>query len=147
MNTSEISQRKMKIRWSNVFTFCVIAIAVILVPGCKKSLHEAVRSSGIGTIQELIADGADVNARNDDGNTPLHVAATSGRVDAAALLVDSGAKIDSKNGYGYTPLQVADFERCGHPRDWPRQNQSFALSRRRRRSRPCAVAYREGCGC
>uniref|UniRef100_A0A0G4FKU6 Uncharacterized protein n=1 Tax=Chromera velia CCMP2878 TaxID=1169474 RepID=A0A0G4FKU6_9ALVE len=60
----------------------------------------------------LLGRGANVNARNDDQNTPLHVAAHKGQVAVASILLESGADVNARNCYGETPLAVAqEWER------------------------------------
>ncbi len=48
--------------------------------------------------------GADVDARNGNGDTALHIAASRGLDDVVALLVERGASLDARNGSGQTPL-------------------------------------------
>ena len=88
-----------------------IVLSVLLVPifleGCKKSLHKAIKSSDIGKIEQLINRGANVNARNERGQTPLHIAAIVGREDVANLLLLNRADIDACDHLGWTPLHAA----------------------------------------
>ena len=50
---------------------------------------------------------ADVNAKNDNGDTPLHTAALEGHSDVVKLLVAAGADVKAKNDNGDTPLHTA----------------------------------------
>ena len=48
--------------------------------------------------------GADVNAKDEDENTPLHRAAYYGHKEIVVLLIAKGADVNVKNDVGYTPL-------------------------------------------
>ena len=61
-------------------------------------------------VELLLANGADVNAKNsfaDGGWTPLHQAAWGGHTEAAELLIAKGANVNAKNDDGETPLDGA----------------------------------------
>lgn len=55
------------------------------------------------TIQTLLAHGADVNAKDELGNTPLHNATAWGNLKAVRALIQAGADPMSKNKAGWTP--------------------------------------------
>ena len=55
----------------------------------------------------LIRQGADVNARNYDGFTPLHHAAKWNNSKTLALLIRKGGDVNARNSDGFTPLHYA----------------------------------------
>ena len=54
----------------------------------------------------LITEGADVNAKNKAGITPLHGAVQTGNKEIAELLIDKGANVNVKEMDGGTPLDL-----------------------------------------
>jgi len=74
-------------------------------------LHHAARLGHKETVELLIAEGADVNAKDDKGGTPLHVAAWEGHTEVAELFIAKGADMNAKMEDGDTPLDLAK----GHP--------------------------------
>ena len=72
-------------------------IAAVLLVGCGPSvpdisIHDAAESGNIEAVKQAIADGADVNAKLDDGQTPLDFAESKGHKETAALLRKHGGK-------------------------------------------------------
>ncbi len=55
----------------------------------------------------LIRNGADVNAKNLFGETPLHLAAANNSLGVSTVLIRNGADVKSKTRYGATPLHLA----------------------------------------
>jgi len=73
-------------------------------------LHHAVDSASnrrLNAVEGLLALGADVNARNNNGATPLHDAAMFGHLDAARALVEHGADVSIRDNDDSTPLHWA----------------------------------------
>jgi ankyrin repeat protein len=58
-------------------------------------------------VAELLASGADPNARVNDGNTPLHLASRNGHVNVAEILLDFGVDVNAQNNYNTIPLHFA----------------------------------------
>lgn len=56
----------------------------------------------------LISLGADVNARNATGVSPLHIAASSGATVVAEAPLKAGADVKAKTNNGETALHVAE---------------------------------------
>jgi len=72
-----------------------------------KLLHQAVIAGNRYEVERLLAHGADVNARNGDGWTPLHQAASNGNREMAELLLAHGADVNAKDEInGFTPLRL-----------------------------------------
>ncbi len=79
-------------------------------------LYNAAASADPAVIEALIEAGAEVDARNDCGNTPLHEAA---RVSSAPAVIEAliaaGADPDARNRIGATPLHKAAGRIPGTP--------------------------------
>ena len=72
-----------------------------------KSLHQAVIDKDVEQVQLNISAGANVNATDAMGYTPLFYAAQNGQEDVAELLIAGGANINVKDRTGNTPLHYA----------------------------------------
>jgi len=72
-----------------------------------KTLYEAAADGDNELVKSLISGGADVNAQNDWGWTPLYVAAAIGNGVIVNLLIAKGADVDAPNKLSETPLHLA----------------------------------------
>jgi len=67
-------------------------------------LLEAAKYGKAQTVKLLIEDGADINAKDKYGNTPLIIAARDDRAEIVKILIENGAEVNAKNEKGETPL-------------------------------------------
>jgi len=77
-----------------------------------QALHSAAAGRHIEVCRVLIAAGADVNATQRHGFTPLHAAAQHGDVELVELLLSAGADPSAVTDDGASPADIADGE--GH---------------------------------
>jgi ankyrin repeat protein len=70
-------------------------------------LHAAAWQGHDSIVSALLTAGANRNARDQDGNTPLHKAAWRGNAEAAKVLLANGADARAKDVDGYTALDKA----------------------------------------
>ena len=75
--------------------------------GEELSIYIAAMSGNIEAVKQHLNDGAEVNAKNSDGRTPLHLAAEGGHGEIVELLILKGANVNAKNDGGETPLDWA----------------------------------------
>jgi len=65
-----------------------------------------------GVVKALVAKDADVKVVDIFGNTPLHYAAEKGCIDVVNALLSAGAKINAVNRHRRTPLHLAAQAYC-----------------------------------
>lgn len=73
----------------------------------RKSFSQACRTGLLQHLEHLLFYGADMNARNASGNTPLHVCAVNSQESCARQLLFRGADRNALNYANQTPYQVA----------------------------------------
>ena len=76
-------------------------------PATLDAVFLAAKTGDLQGLQKALAAGADVNARNEYGQTPLHRAASNKNPAVAALLIDRGADINARDKEGETALHRA----------------------------------------
>ena len=85
-------------------------IAAVVLVGCgppkaELAFFESVKLGNIEAIKQHLADGVDINAKDDWGQfTPLHYAETK---NIAELLITNGAQVNATARHGGTPLASA----------------------------------------
>ena len=77
----------------------------------ETALHIVTARRDLTWITFLLAKGANVNARNGRGVTPLQLAVGMGFTEGVELLIQQGARIDEPDSAGETPLITAVHRR------------------------------------
>lgn len=92
----------------NLFLFgiCLFLSTVNLFAG---EIHQAAASGDLDKVKALLkADATLVNARDENGSTPLHMACLRYKVAVANYLLDNGADVNARNKWEQTPLHGAN---------------------------------------
>lgn len=84
----------------------LLLMALTLSLGANE-LHDAVKAVNIEKVKRALKAGADINATDEAGETPLHIAARIGRYSIVRLLLEHGPTLYLENNKGYTPLAIA----------------------------------------
>ncbi|MEW6359714.1 MAG: ankyrin repeat domain-containing protein [Planctomycetota bacterium] len=79
--------------------------------GRSTPLHAAVDAGDMEGVKRLLADGADMNARDENGCTPLSRAVLRGHMGVAEFLVSKGAGVNVQAKNGWTALDIAAHRR------------------------------------
>ena len=73
----------------------------------RRPLNWAALRNDTAMLELLLGAGADINAKNLSGFTPVHHAVEGNAIDALKLLIAKGADLTLRNGAGLTPLDFA----------------------------------------
>jgi hypothetical protein len=98
-----------------ISTLLVIGLVLVAMPspdmaraGDKnRKLTQASMDGDVEKVTSLLDSGADVNARDLRGWTPLLWAVKRGQMDLVKLFLDNGADVNAKGEHGWTPLMEA----------------------------------------
>jgi len=71
------------------------------------SIHEAALNGITADIDQMIAKGADINLKDEDGRTPLMYASFNGHSGIIQKLISKGAIVNQADNYGRTALMFA----------------------------------------
>ena len=70
----------------------------------ESELHSAAERGDVNATRALLANGANVNAMDNNQYTPLLRAAREGHLDVVHLLIANGANVNAMDNNQYTPL-------------------------------------------
>ncbi|MDH5679942.1 MAG: ankyrin repeat domain-containing protein [Spirochaetota bacterium] len=87
-----------------VMTIVFILLAHTAFAGINEDLIKAAEAGDKKKVESLLAKGADVNAKDKYGKTPLHIAAKKKYLVLVRFLVSKGANINAKDNDGEIPL-------------------------------------------
>ena len=93
---------------STMRALCVLTCLLLPVLTWSESFLDLVREADAATVQAAIDAGADLEARDKDGWTPLMLAAGGNEsAEIVQLLIDAGFDLEARTEYGETPLMAA----------------------------------------
>ena len=72
------------------------------------NIFDAAAKGSVDDVKYFVEQEADVNEKDNGGNTPLHYTAEYGTsVDVVKSLIECGADVDSQNNAGQTPFDLS----------------------------------------
>ena len=95
-------------------------VLIVIISSCFSaevaSIYEAVRIGDFDRVAAFLDQGADINGKNERGQTALHVAVKGQHVAVKGqqkkiteLLITKGADVNARDKWGYTPLYYATW--------------------------------------
>ena len=72
-------------------------------------LIQATMDYDLEQLEQVIAEGADLEEKDSEGITALQHAVTWANLDAAQMLLENGADVNTKDDWGSTPLMNAVY--------------------------------------
>ena len=90
----------------------LITIAAVVLVGwgepSSELLQQSVTDGNVEAVKQHLADGADVNVKDEArGLTPLHFATQNGQKEIVELLIADGSDVNAKMNNGMTPLDCS----------------------------------------
>jgi len=91
----------------------VCLLGVLLLPASPilgAEIHDLVEKGDLESVQSALENQPELlNARNENGRTPLHIACRGDHPDIVKYLVERGAGVNARDDYQSTPLHFAAY--------------------------------------
>lgn len=103
---------KMRNNTKKMFTVLMVISSVLFSLNhsllIADEIHDSAREGDLKKVRAILRDNPDLlNARSDNGATPLHVACWYGKTEVATYLIQKGADINLKAQNNISPLHIA----------------------------------------
>lgn len=83
-----------------LLTAALVIASLMVAQTALASLSKAAKKGDLAKVEKLIAEGADIDASDFRGNTPIYHAASKGHAQVVEALAQAGADVDAENGFG-----------------------------------------------
>ncbi|CAB5632243.1 ankyrin repeat domain-containing protein [Pseudomonas asiatica] len=90
-----------------LFALCTSFAAHAESTAMDNRLHNAARHDDVGTLHQLLAQGAQLESRDEQGRTALLVATHGNHIAAAKALIEAGANVNAKDNIDDSPYLYA----------------------------------------
>ena len=123
----------------------LLCLACLVTPvlAAETALHRAVKTDGIAAVQRLLP-GAELDARDKEGKTPLFVAAEADRMDIVRVLAEAGASLLITDAQQNTLLHVAALRGNGELAGFLIENKANLALKNKRGLLPVDIAEAAG---
>lgn len=107
-----MQRRLMPVLWALLAAGAAVPAAAQVAPSVAEArayqgLHQAAWRGDLAGLKRLLGTGADPQARDDHGRTPLHVATHAKQREAIRVLAQGGARLDTLDHDRYDAVTIA----------------------------------------
>jgi ankyrin repeat protein len=116
------------VSFKSSLTYILTTIAAVLLVGCggpSVDIWETAKEGNIESVKQYLNAGGDVDAKTEQGFTPLFSAALDGHKEVAKLLIAKGSDVNVRGFGEMTPLNMAVGEGQKEIADFLRKRQYY----------------------
>jgi len=107
-----------KLKWFfSISIFIAMLTPIVCLASIADRLCDAAMANDIQKVNELIAQGADVNEKSHYGLTALECAVWNAHTELVKLLIEKGADVNEKLDNNETALSIAQTKTSTYHRD------------------------------